>query len=88
MSTFRKAPRLQKGAIVGVDPFSLLASVVVFQCNPSELTRTLTARTREGEADKGETLRLAGGSVYQLQQDCVPPRTWSVQGQRSEAGRS
>ena len=60
MTTFPGAPRLQKGAIVGVDPFNPLASVVVFQYNPWELTRTLTARTTGGDADKGEALRLKG----------------------------
>ena len=88
MTTFPGSPRLQKGAIVGIDPFNPLASVVVFQYNPWELTRTLTARTTGGDADKGEALRLAGGSVYQPQQDCVSPGTWADQGRRSEVGRS
>lgn len=60
MTTFPGSPRLQKGAIIGVDPFNPLASVVVFQYNPAELTRTLTARTTGGDADRGEALRLKG----------------------------
>jgi hypothetical protein len=46
MSTFPGSPRLQKGALIGVDPLNPLASVVVFQYNPETLTR------------KGEVLRL------------------------------
>jgi len=60
MTTFPGSPRLQKGAIIGVDPLNPLASVVVFQYNPAELTRTLTARTSGSDADKGEALRLKG----------------------------
>ena len=43
MSTYPHHPRLRKGAIVGVDPFNPLASVIVFQYNPSSLTRTVQA---------------------------------------------
>src|SRR5437016_4104209 len=60
MSTFPGSPKTQKGAIVGLDPFNPLASVVVFQYNPDTLTRTLTAQTVGGDAAKGEALRLKG----------------------------
>jgi hypothetical protein len=60
MTTFPNSPRLQKGAIVGLDPANPLASVIVFQYNPDTLTRTLTAQTSGGDADKGEALRLKG----------------------------
>jgi len=50
-----------KGAIIGLDPFNPLASVVIFQYNPDTLTRTITAQAATGEsADKGEALRLKG----------------------------
>ena len=60
MSSFPGSPRLQKGAIIGLDPFNPLASVIVFQYNPDTLTRTLTAQTTGGDADRGEALRLKG----------------------------
>lgn len=60
MSTFPNSPRLQKGTIIGFDPANPLASVIVFQYNPDTLTRTLTAQTSSGEADRGEALRLKG----------------------------
>jgi len=60
MSTFPGSPRLLKGAVVGLDPFNPLASVVVFQYNPDTLSRTLRAQTAGGSADRGEALRLTG----------------------------
>lgn len=60
MSTFPGSPKNQKGAIVGLDPFNPLASVIVFQYNPDTLTRTLTAQTVGGNAAQGEALRLKG----------------------------
>jgi hypothetical protein len=60
MTTFPGSPRLQKGALVGLDPFNPLASIIVFQYNPDTLSRTLTAQTTGGNADRGEALRLKG----------------------------
>lgn len=60
MTTFPNSPRLQKGAIVGVDPANPLASIIVFQYNPDTITRSLTAQTTGGDADKGEALRFKG----------------------------
>lgn len=60
MSTFPGSPKVMKGAVVGLDPFNPLASVVVFQYNPHTLSRTLTAQTAGGGADRGEALRLTG----------------------------
>src|SRR5215218_5592105 len=63
-SSFPGSPRLLKGAIVGIDEFNPLASLILFQYNPETLTRNLTARTPErprGEqADRTEAMRLAG----------------------------
>jgi len=60
MSSFPGSPKVMKGAIIGLDPFNPLASVIIFQYNPEKLTRTLTAQTTGGDADKGEALRLKG----------------------------
>ena len=60
MTTFPASPRLQKGAIIGLDPANPLASVIMFQYNPDTLTRTLTAQASGGEGDKGEAMRLKG----------------------------
>src|SRR5215217_57845 len=67
MTTFPDSPKVMKGAIVGVDLFNPLASVILFQYNPDTLTRSLTASTTEpqtpgrlGQAARGEAMRLAG----------------------------
>lgn len=61
MSSFPGSPKLFKGAIIGLDPFNPLASVVVFQYNPETLTRSIVAQTTGGgDADRGEALRLKG----------------------------
>ncbi len=64
MTTFPGSPRLRKGAIVGVDIFNPLASVILFQYNPETLTRSLTARTPERhwyeQVDRSEAMRLTG----------------------------
>ena len=62
MTTFPGSPRLLKGAIVGLDPFNPLASVVVFQYNPDTLTRRIEARSTGGTdgGDRSEAFRLSG----------------------------
>lgn len=63
MTTPPIAPRLLKGAIVGVDKFNPLASVAVFQYNPDTITRRLSARTPTFGKDAGarsDATRLAG----------------------------
>lgn len=60
MTTFPRSPRLIKGALVGVDIFNPLASVVVFQYNPGTMTRRLEARAAGGDGDPGEATRLTG----------------------------
>ena len=64
MTTFPGAPKLTKGAIIGIDPFNPLASVIIFQYNPKSLTRALEAQTTGGEGgDRTEVLRLRGAPV-------------------------
>lgn len=55
-----RSPRVQQGAIIGLDPFNPVASVIMFQYNPETMTRTLTARASGGEGDPAEALRLKG----------------------------
>src|SRR5688572_23248904 len=62
--SFSGTPRLMRGAIVGIDPYNPLASVIVFQYNPDTMTRSLTARSAGGgggqSGSRTEALRLAG----------------------------
>lgn len=65
MTTFPNSPRLQKGALIGLDPVNPLASIIIFQYNPETLSRTLRARTSPtgggtAGAAPGEAMRLAG----------------------------
>lgn len=61
MTTPPIAPRLLKGAIIGMDIYNPLASVAVFQYNPDTISRKLTARTPRRELGaRAEALRLVG----------------------------
>lgn len=60
MTTFPGSPRLSKGALLGLDPASPLASVVIFQYNPKTLTRRLEPTTAKGDGARSEVLRLTG----------------------------
>jgi contractile injection system tube protein len=75
MSSFPNSPRLQKGALIGLDPINPLASVVVFQYNPETLTRTLTPQTSGGggggQFAPGEALRLTGPPLEEIRLEVV-----------------
>lgn len=60
MTSFPNSPRLIKGALIGIDLFNPLASVVVFQYNPDTMTRRLEPRMASGDGERGEAFRLAG----------------------------
>jgi hypothetical protein len=60
MTTFPRSPRVLKGAIVALDPFNPLASVIVFQYNPERLSRSLTPQTAGAGGERSEALRLKG----------------------------
>jgi len=77
MSSFPNSPRLQKGALIGLDPINPLASIIVFQYNPETLSRTLRARTTPasggagGSAAPGEAMRLSGPPEESIQLQVV-----------------
>jgi hypothetical protein len=57
-------PRLTKGSLVGLDINQPVASIIVFQYNPEQLTRTLEVQTADSEgADREEVMRLKGAPV-------------------------
>jgi hypothetical protein len=64
MTTFPASPRIIKGALIGIDIFNPVTSIIVFQYNPDTMTRSLEARVagrqRYDGGDKTEALRLAG----------------------------
>jgi hypothetical protein len=69
MTAFPRSPRLVKGAIVGIDPFNPIASVIIFQYNPDTLTRTLKAKTAGEGGNPAEALRLKGAPVENIKLD-------------------
>jgi hypothetical protein len=60
MSAFPGSPKLVKGAIVGIDEFNPLASVIIFQYNPKTLTRRMEASAPQSGGAQSEVLRLSG----------------------------
>lgn len=68
MASSSRSPRMLKGALVGVDTFSLLTSTTVFQYNPDTLSRTLQPRGGDGGAG-AEVLRLRGAPVETIKLD-------------------
>lgn len=61
MTTLSNSPRLMKGAIVAIDPFNPLASVVAFQYNPEQMTRNVEPQFFQSQGGSSEeTNRLAG----------------------------
>jgi hypothetical protein len=60
MTTFPGAPKVLKGAIIGVDLFNPLASVAIFQYNPEQLSRSVTPSYSEAGGGRAEPLRLSG----------------------------
>jgi hypothetical protein len=60
VSGFSGSPQLTRGAIVGIDLFNPVASIVVFQYNPDSVTRTVSPQASGESPDQGEALRLKG----------------------------
>jgi hypothetical protein len=79
MTTFPGSPRLLKGAIVAIDPFNPLTSVILFQYNPDSVTRTLTAQTTSGESGRSEVMRLKGAPVETIKVDVEIDATDSLE---------
>lgn len=69
MTSFPGSPRLTKGAIIGMDPFNPIASVVVFQYNPATLTRTLQPQMSGDGGNRSEAVRLAGPPAETIKLD-------------------
>ena len=66
MSFSPRSPRVTRGAIIGFDPFNPLASVVVFQYNPDEVTRSLEPQAGATSGGRAEILRLTGAPTEKI----------------------
>ncbi|HWQ69270.1 MAG TPA: hypothetical protein VN494_04835 [Patescibacteria group bacterium] len=69
MTTFPNSPRLLKGAIVGLDLFNPVSSVVVFQYNPETVTRSLQVKGAGDNGDRSEAMRLQGAPIETIKMD-------------------
>lgn len=57
------SPRVIKGALVGLDLFNPLTSVIVFQYNPESVSRTLQAQGAGEGGARSEAMRLTGPPI-------------------------
>jgi len=69
MSSFPGSPRIVKGALVGIDIFNPVPTVVLFQYNPDSVTRTLQAQTAGEGGARSEVTRLKGAPVETIKLD-------------------
>jgi len=69
MTTFPRSPRTIRGAIVGFDIFNPIASVIIFQYNPTTVTRSLQAQAAGDNSSPAEALRLHGAPVETIRMD-------------------
>lgn len=64
MTTFPGSPRITKGALVSIDVFNPVSSIVVFQYNPENLSRTLTPQlTASGDRFAGPPQEEIGMTI-------------------------
>lgn len=64
-----RSPQTIKGAIIGIDLFNPLASVIVFQYNPDTMTRTLRGQGAGDGAARSEAMRLKGAPIETIKLD-------------------
>lgn len=87
MTTFPNSPRLMKGAIVGIDIFNPVSSIIQFQYNPETLTRKLQAQTTEEGGNSSEALRLRGAPQETITLDIEIDATDNLEkGENNAAG--
>jgi hypothetical protein len=69
MSGLTRSPQTIKGAIIGIDLFNPLASVIVFQYNPDTMTRTLRGQGSGDGGARSEAMRLKGAPIETIKLD-------------------
>jgi hypothetical protein len=60
---------MTRGALVGVDIFNPVASVIVFQYNPETVSRSVKPQGATGEGSKAESMRLKGAPIETISMD-------------------
>lgn len=69
MSPLSNSPRLVKGALVGLDLFNPVASVIIFQYNPEKVTRSIQPQGSGENGARAEAMRLRGAPVETIKMD-------------------
>jgi hypothetical protein len=85
MAALSSTPRLVKGAIIGVDLFNPIASVVIFQYNPETLTRTVQPQGAADSGARAEAMRLKGAPVETIRMDVEIDATDQLQAGDAQA---
>jgi hypothetical protein len=63
------SPRTIKGGLVGVDLFSPIPSLIVFQYNPETVNRTLQAQASGEGGARSEAMRLKGAPIENIKME-------------------
>jgi Contractile injection system tube protein len=71
VNTSPRSPRTLKGAIVALDIFNPVASVIVFQYNPESLTRSISPQIGSEGGSRSEVLRLKGAPKETISADIM-----------------
>lgn len=71
MTNFPGAPKLNKGALITLDPFSALSAVTVFQYNPNTLNRSLQANLAEADTGSGQLPRYTGAPTETITLEAI-----------------
>jgi hypothetical protein len=87
VTTFPGSPRTLKGAIVGIDVFNPVASVVVFQYNPESLSRTISPQIGSEGGSRSEVLRLKGAPKETISADIAIDATDQLEKADAKATR-
>ena len=69
MSPLSNSPRLVKGALVGIDLFNPVSSVIIFQYNPEKVTRSIQPQGSGDNGARAEALRLRGAPIETIKMD-------------------
>lgn len=85
MTSFPRSPRTLRGAIVAIDPFNPLASVVIFQYNPETLTRNLSSQIGTEGGGRSEVLRLKGAPRESISAEVIIDATDQLEKAASKA---
>jgi hypothetical protein len=69
MSPLSNSPRLVKGALVGIDLFNPVSSVIIFQYNPEKVTRSIQPQGSGDNGARAEAMRLRGAPIETIKMD-------------------